>query len=320
MQPLGTLTKLTLFLALLTTLAVSQTSPFGRPLGLNGMARTSGQGATSHAQTGIGSKPFTLIDYPGGIALQYPWGINDKGTIVGLATLPDGTVVGYQLQKKAFKDIIYPGAALTGAYTLNKTGLIVGTACMDLNCVENHGFTLKGKNFTTLDYPGAIYTNPDGVTNSGDIAGYYENPDLTLHGFFLHKGIYTSFDPPGSGETVVNGMNNQSAIVGWFLKPDNSSSGFILQNGAFTQVDYPGAISTDLTGINDAGDIIGMYNLADDANTHGFLLSGGVFTSFDVPFLGSIFTFPNGINNKHQIVGAYGSNPPDFLFGFMTTY
>jgi hypothetical protein len=313
------LRKATLILALLTAALAAQVGSGSHPFRADLLQRRGDQ-RQANPGTGIGSNPFILVDYPGGIALQYPTGINDKGTIVGSATLPDGSVIGYLLQGKAFKEIIYPGATLTGVLAINKTGLMVGAACIDVDCVENHGFSVKGKKFTTIDFPGSANTNPTAVNNSGDIAGYYGNPDLSIHGFFLHKGVFTSFDPPGSGETIVNGMNSHGAIVGWFLKPDNTGSGFILKNGTYTQVDYPGASFTDLDGLNDSGEIIGSYNVAGDPNTHGFLLSGGVFTSFDVPFLGSRFTFPNSINNNHQIVGAYGSNPPDFLFGFLTTY
>ena len=58
------------------------------------------------------------------------------------------------------------------------------------------------------------------------------------------------------------------------------------QSPTFTQIDYPGATSTQAWGINSRGDIVGHYVSA-NKSSHGFLLSGGHFTSIDFPRRGS---------------------------------
>jgi len=64
----------------------------------------------------------------------------------------------------------------------------------------------------------------------------------------------------------------------------------------------PGAFSTTPTQINDAGQIVGFYRDSSPFS-HGFVLSGGVFTFIDVPW--SIGTFASGINNHGDVVGGY---------------
>lgn len=311
-----------LLFAMMTASALAQRVPVRQLLRRN-PASAQSQPVTLPA-TGIGSNPFLPIDYPGGIANQNPFAINDNGKIVGLVIFADGSIKGYQLQGKTFKDIVYPGGLGTVAYGINRSGLIVGAYCSDVNCDTIHGFSLKGKTYTSLDFPGGMNTNPSSVNAAGDIAGYYQTPDLVAHGFLLHKGVYTSFDVPGASLTYAFGINNQGIIVGGYGNPDGSGGGFILQNGVFTRVDYPGASGTEVIGINDSDDMVGIYTDAGDNHNHGFLLSGGVFTGFDVPFPGSISTIPNNLNNHHQIVGSYGSYPPeadtDYFFGFLTTY
>ena len=318
------LATLTLLLATLTANVAAQT-PMGKLVRPRPLPTRSQSGAG--APTGVGSNPFLLIDYPGGIANQYPAAINDKGKIVGLVGLPDGSFQGYELQGNTFKEISYPGAASTGVFGINKSGLIIGVYCADLACdTGNGGFALKGKNFTSIDFPGGMNTGPYGVNASGDIVGEYQTPDSIVHGFLLHRGVYTNIDVPqawGSNENLPFSINKQGTIVGGYGMPDGSGHGYIQQNGTFTQVDYPGAAGTELLGINDSGDIVGSYTDADDNHSHGFLLSGGVFTGFDVPFPGSISTGPEGINNNHQVVGSYGTygpGLPDYFFGFLTTY
>jgi probable HAF family extracellular repeat protein len=75
-------------------------------------------------------------------------------------------------------------------------------------------------------------------------------------------------------------------------------------------------------GINDAGQIVGGYRDSSGI-PHGFLYSGGVYTTINDP-LGTNGTFAFGINNKSQIVGEYIDSsgiPHGFLYsgGVYTT-
>jgi hypothetical protein len=74
----------------------------------------------------------------------------------------------------------------------------------------------------------------------------------------------------------------------------------------FTQIDYQfpdgtKANSTQAWGINPRGDIIGFYVKA--GVTHGFLLSGGNFSSIDYP--GADSSLANAINARGDIAGSY---------------
>ena len=50
-----------------------------------------------------------------------------------------------------------------------------------------------------------------------------------------------------------------------------------------------------------------MYGQPGQPAQHGFLLSNGVYTTFDAP--GAVGTFPAGINNRAQIVGTTIDDP-----------
>src|SRR5689334_17064518 len=69
----------------------------------------------------------------------------------------------------------------------------------------------------------------------------------------------------------------------------------------FTTYDVPGSTRTAVNG-NSPYAIAGEF---DDVggNTHGFVLSNGVFTEIDVP--GAVFTSVNGINPSGQLSGIY---------------
>ena len=72
----------------------------------------------------------------------------------------------------------------------------------------------------------------------------------------------------------------------------------------FTTIDNPaGSVNGERTrafGINDAGQIVG------DFGAHGFLYSGGIFTTIDVPGAGVTQAFD--INSAGQIVGTFSDS------------
>jgi hypothetical protein len=72
--------------------------------------------------------------------------------------------------------------------------------------------------------------------------------------------------------------------------------------GAITSFQVPGAISTQALGVNGLGQIVGDF--VDNMGVmHGFLDSGGVFTTLDPT--GSTATTINGISNSGTVVGFY---------------
>ena len=100
----------------------------------------------------------------------------------------------------------------------------------------------------------------------------------------------------------VAGFAVRSAIFLFVLFPAGSS---VQAQTSFTAIDFPGAAETEVLGINPKGDIVGVYSIGDVL--HGFLLSGGTFSTIDVPFPGTTVTRAAGINPKGDIVGIYRS-------------
>jgi probable HAF family extracellular repeat protein len=70
--------------------------------------------------------------------------------------------------------------------------------------------------FTTIDVPGALYTYPTGINDSGQIVGFYRDASSTLHGFLLDNGSYTTLDVPGAYLTEAYGINDSGQIVGYY--------------------------------------------------------------------------------------------------------
>lgn len=220
-------------------------------------------------------------------------------------------------QDRTFTTIEPPGSNGTNTFAIdiNSRGLIVGAYVGTDG--RNHGY-LRSKEgeFTTIDFPGAVFTRSAGINDQGDIVGMYrlatEGP-LVRHGYLRNsEGEFTTIDPPGSFRTQALGINARGDIVGRYCTFEGCRArpirdhGFLLRDGVFTTIDVPGAVSTSAWKINSAGQIVGGYE--DTARkSHVFLLSNDELTTIDFP--GAVDTAPDqdngGINPDGDIVAYY---------------
>jgi uncharacterized membrane protein len=129
------------------------------------------------------------------------------------------------------------------------------------------------------------------------------------------EATFTTIDFPDATLTQSYDIDAAGMIVGRYVSADGRTHGYLRnKKGEFTTIDFPDAVFTTALGINRSGDIVGNYRLsADNPNVrHGYLLSEGEFTTFDIPVSGTIFTQPFGINARGDIVGRYrkADDPP----------
>jgi probable HAF family extracellular repeat protein len=195
--------------------------------------------------------------------------------------------------------------SVTRCVALKKFG--VGLTGMALACFGLAVQINAGPAFTTLDFPGAVFTAADDINATGQIVGWYVDASGKTHGFFLDDGNYTSIDFPGAAFTSLYGINADGDMVGRYalkeVGADKDARGFLLQNGVFTSIDFPGAAETRPLGISSAGDIVGIYADQKQGKDHGFILRGGTYYPMDYP--GSAYTGVWKLNDSGQIVGRY---------------
>jgi len=100
--------------------------------------------------------------------------------------------------------------------------------------------------------------------------------------------VITTFDYPGTGNsTLPQKINERGDIVGVFIDSLGVTRGFVrFSNGSFSApiVDPNDTVGfTEGRGINNSGTVCGDY-ASPDGNNHGFFLSGGTFTEYDIRF------------------------------------
>src|SRR6266496_4900329 len=131
--------------------------------------------------------------------------------------------------------------------------------------------------------------------------------------------VITTFDYPGTGnQTLPQKINERGDIVGEFIDSLGVTRAFVrFSDGSFSApiVDPNDTVGfTEGRGINNPGTVCGDYATS-DGNSHGFFLSGGTFTEYDVP--GAVSTVVLGINDAASFTGGF--DPGSGIFqGFVS--
>ena len=122
--------------------------------------------------------------------------------------------------------------------------------------------------------------------------------------------VITTFDYPGTGNsTEPQKINERGDVVGAYIDSLGVTRGFVrFSDGSFSDpiVDPNDTVGfTEARGINNPGTVGGGYGTS-DGSEHGFFLSGGTFTTYDVP--GAVFTAVLGINNPGDFAGTFSND------------
>ena len=138
----------------------------------------------------------------------------------------------------------------------------------------------QGLVFTTIDFPGAVLTNAQGINAQGEIVGFYTDTAGRTHGFLQSGGHFRSIDFPGAESTQVRGIGPAGDIVGSYLREGESAGvpnhGFLMtRRGGFFKVDVPGHLNTIAQRILPDGTIVGCYHDNNTTTTmFGAIISG----------------------------------------------
>ena len=96
-----------------------------------------------------------------------------------------------------------------------------------------HGFIYNGAAYTTLDFPGATFTEPTGISGS-NVVGYYQDSQKITHGFLYNGSSYATLDPASSIFTQAACVCGNNAIGNSYNSQVPSSAGFVFGASAYT--------------------------------------------------------------------------------------
>lgn len=162
--------------------------------------------------------------------------------------------------------------------------------------------------WTSIDVPGALATQPQGINAGGDISGWYVDASRHTHGFILHDGAFTQVDYPGADNTTLRGIGPDGTVLGTYrndVEEAVASHGFKrAPDGAFEVVHYPGHLNEIPQRILPDGTIVGCRH---DHDTMGSM-DGVMITREGATEIDKFASMNNGATpNGRFIVGFYTS-------------
>src|SRR5260221_430637 len=110
--------------------------------------------------------------------------------------------------------------SVTHRGALKKFG--VGLAGITLISLMANFRASAAPSYTTIDYPGGVFTVVGDISAKGHIVGRYIGTAGINHGFLLKAGIFTEVTVPGAVWTRAIGINRNGDIVGDYSLTDSS--------------------------------------------------------------------------------------------------
>jgi hypothetical protein len=263
---------------------------------------------------------FQEVVYPGDTFTQL-LGINNASLIAGYHNVTANS--GFTLVlPNHFTTENYPGSAQTQVIGVSNNGKTVGFYIDQAG--NTHGFTrsLAGL-YSSVNFPHSVFNQLLGQNDMSQAAGYYSmsvnntTPDFPYI-YDENGGVFQVLTIPGAvGGAQATGINNSQQVCGFYIDVHGVNHGFYLNFGTFTKLDFPGSIFTQALGLNNKNEVVGAYQDSSGA-THGFVYNTVTKTwqSIDDPN-GVGTTLVNGTNDKHQLVGFWGTSPLNT--GFVAT-
>ena len=232
-------------------------------------------------------------------------GINERGQVVGYATLPNWEPHAFLWEDGRMTDLGTAGRT-SGAEGINERSQVVGRG--DLAPVDaTVGALLWDQDRVTYLTSGTAQA----INDHGQVLGWMESaqgrgPFLWQSGGL--KAISTC--PPGYGALAARSINKQGQVVASCTggpqcrSGQRCVSGFVWDNGKLTSLGSLGGTVTYPGGINESGEVAGSAEIAGGAQ-HAFLWRNGEMA--DLGTFGGYSASAIGINKHAQVVGEFYS-------------
>lgn len=204
-----------------------------------------------------------------------------------------------------FTPIDIAGALATSPQGINAGGDISGIY-VDASR-RTHGFIIHEGTVTTVDYPGADYTDVRGIGPDGSVVGTFANNGeeaVAFHGFKrTPDGSFERVHFPGHLYEIPQRILPDGTILGCRHDHDlmGSMDGMELANAGATEINQFASMNNG--GSPDGHLIVGLFTDMQSGRAEAYTIEDGVFTPFMVP--GSLSTSSWDVNPRGDIVGVF---------------
>lgn len=246
----------------------------------------------------------TILGTLGGLSSN-PYGLNDRGQIVGESQTADG-IYHSTLFNGSSPINLTPGLSRpSGATAINDGGVIVGVVPCD--CGDFHAARYAGGDINDLGTLGGPASDTSGINDAGQIVGFTTSPGPYAPRAYLYEhGVMTDIGTLGGDWADASAINRAGQIAGQsqVAGPGDHFHAFLYTHGMMTDLGALDGHDTTALALNNVGQVVGAWSAGVFA-LNGFLWENGVM--FDLnglvdPALGWTIHDARGINDAGQIV------------------
>jgi probable HAF family extracellular repeat protein len=204
----------------------------------------------------------------------YAIGINDAGTVVGASQVANG----------AYNGFTYSNGVMTNTGTLaniaiNDYGQIAASYSSGIGFEQAYFVNASGQAQSVGSFGGTV-TQPDGINNTGEIAGFATTVAGYKNAFLYSGGVLTDLGTlDGMDSSDAFGINDNGQVVGESYDQLSGGNHAFLYSGSGPMEDLnslidpnSGWILESATGINDSGQIVGI-GICANGQEHAFILN-----------------------------------------------
>lgn len=202
-------------------------------------------------------------------------------------------------------------------YDFNNKGQVVATARYE-TAFGPHSFTrfvLRDGIAESISIPGTVAATPTAINESGQIAGYFYEPDPSgfvseARAFLRAKnGSITILPVPPTSGVDPGGINAVGVIVGNYLPrdpglPPFTQLGYIINRSGFHTYQFGGQ-ATSLRGINARGDMVGWVRTSPIFPSLRAIHVDRFGHASEIHVVGAVSSAAEDINASGAIVGSY---------------
>jgi probable HAF family extracellular repeat protein len=261
---------------------------------------------------------------PGGDS-AIAWGINNRGQVAGLATVPapPPSQPPHKGKPNPFTDhaILFSNGRLrdlgdfglygAGAGEINGHGQIIVLANNEANS-SLQSFLFTAGHIQALGSLGGALTYALGLNNFGLVVGWSSLSNGAERAFIYDGQMH---DLHLGDNSEATGINDFGQIIGDIASAVGPSSAFLLTRGRMHFLPSLGGFATDARAINNFGHVVGSSWLPDNSTYHAILYIDG-WTKDLGTLSGSStgFSIANSINIEDEIVGISDPHETAFLY------
>jgi probable HAF family extracellular repeat protein len=264
-----------------------------------------------------------------GFASSTAAGVNASGQVVGNCTDDTGSVSrAFLWQSGTMTDLgTLPGFTSTTAVAVNVSGQVIGVCTNSDAGPFTRAFLWQAGTMTDLGTLGGSYTTANAISDSGVVVGAsYLDDDVTERAFAwdASNGMRDLGAVEGNECSVATGVNDAGQAVGWsfpMVATWDPDYGWYVGYGPGTATLWSGGDASALAGpdsyaanVNNAtaahgtqvvGEVLGdcgeYVAFVWEIDAGGQLTARALSESLNAAFTGSLYEYPNAINDAGQI-------------------